>query len=141
MKNATCYVCHKPGHIAAYCYARKINLDLQKMQTVKRLSQTNKWRKQSYIRYANNFYGYCFYCKEFGHKIFECIKYGKRMMFYTSRRFMNQRNFGHTQNSAKTMIKRFICDQVGHMPSKCPLKGCNSSPHKRYQIEIGRAHV
>ena len=45
MKNATCYVCHKPRHIAAYCDARTSNSNLQKMQTVKRLSQTNKWRK------------------------------------------------------------------------------------------------
>ena len=105
MKNATCYVCHKPGHIAAYCYARKSNSDLQKMQTVKRLSQTNKWRKQSYIRYENNFYGYCFYCKEFGHKIIECRKYRQRLMFNTSRRFMSQSNFVHAHNSAKTIIK------------------------------------
>ena len=25
MKNATCYVCHKLGHIAAYCHARRSN--------------------------------------------------------------------------------------------------------------------
>ena len=46
---------------------------------------------------------------------------------------MNQRNFVHTHNSEKTMIKCFMCNQDEHMPSKCPLKGCNSSPHKRYQ--------
>ena len=137
MKNATYYVCHKPGHISAYCYARKSNSDLQKMQTVNRLSQTNKWRKQSYIRYANNFYGYCFYCKEFGHKIIECRKYGQRLIFNTSRRFMSQSNFVHTHNSAKTIIKCCICNQVGHISSKCYLKGYNSSSHKRYQTKGG----
>ena len=48
---------------------------------------------------------------------------------------MNQRNFVHTHNSAKIMIKCCVCNQVGHMPSKCPLKGCDSSSHKRYQTK------
>ena len=56
-------------------------------------------------------------------------------MFNTSRRFMNQRNFVHTHNYAKTMIKCCICNQVGHMPSKCPLKGYDSSPDKRNQTK------
>ena len=75
MKNATCYACHKLGHIVAYCHARRSNSNQQKMQTLKRLPQANKWKRQPYIRYANSFYGYCFYCKEFGHKIIECRKY------------------------------------------------------------------
>ena len=50
---------------------------------------------------------------------------------------MNQRNFVHTHNSAKTMIKCCICNQVGHIPSKCSLKECDSSTHKRYQTKGG----
>ena len=126
MKNATCYVCHKPGHIAAYCHARRNDSNQQKRQA---------WKRQPYIRYASNFYGYCFYCKDFGHRIIECRKYGQRLMFNTSRRFMNQRNFVQTHNSAKIMIKCCVCNQVGHIPSKCPLRRCNSSPHKRYQTK------
>ena len=135
MKNATFYVCHKLGHIVAYCHARRSNSNQLKIQTVKRLSQINNQRRQPHTRYASCFYGYCFCCKEFGHKIIECRKYGQRLMFNTSRRFMNQRNFVHTHNSAKIMIKCCVCNQVGHMPSKFPLKGCDSSPHKRYQTK------
>lgn len=105
------------------------------MQTLKRLPQEKKWKRQPYIRYANNFYGYCFYCKEFGHKIIECRKYGQRLMFNTSRRFMIQRNFVHTHNSAKIMIKCCVCNQVGHILSKCPLRKCSPSSHKRYQTK------
>ena len=89
MKNTSCYAYHKLGHIAAYCHTRRSNSNHQKMQTVKRLSQANKWRRQPHIRYANCFYGYCFYCKEFGHKIIECRKYGQILMYNTSRRFLN----------------------------------------------------
>ena len=105
MKNSTCYLCHKLGNITAYFHARRSNSNQKKMQTLKRLPQANKWKRQPYIRYANSFYGYYFYCKEFGHKIIECRKYGQRLMLNTSRRFMNQRNFVHTHNSAKIIIK------------------------------------
>ena len=114
---------------------RRSNSNQQKMQTVKRLPQENKWKRQPYIRYANSFYGYYFNCKEFGHKIIECRNYGQILMFNTSRRFINQRNFVHTHNFAKIMIKCCVCNQVGHMPSKCPLRRCSSSPHKRYQTK------
>ena len=89
MKYATCYACHKLGHIVAYCYTRRINTNQQRMQTMKIFPQANKWRRQPFIRNANCFYGYCFYCKKFGHKIIECRKYGQRLMFKTSRMFMN----------------------------------------------------
>ena len=69
MKNATCYVCHKLGHIAAYCHTRRSNSNQQKMQTVKRLSQANKWRRQPYIRYANNLCGYYFIVRNLAIKL------------------------------------------------------------------------
>ena len=50
---------------------------------------------------------------------------------------MSQRNFVHAHNSAKTIIKCCICNQIGHISSKCSLKGYNSSPHKRYQTKGG----
>ena len=73
MKNATCYVCHKLGHIATYCHARRINSNQKKMQTEK--SQAKKWRRQPITKYSNNFHGYYFSCNEFGHKFVECKLY------------------------------------------------------------------
>ena len=35
MKNATCYACHKLGHIAAYCHTRRITSNQQRMKIVK----------------------------------------------------------------------------------------------------------
>ena len=133
MIRITCFFCHKPGHIAAFCKTNQIKSNQQRMQTVKRLPQANTWRRQPFIRYANCFYGYCFYCKEFGHKVIECRTYGQRLMFKTSRRFMNHGEFTRTHNSAKNMINCCVCHKIGHMSSQCPLNGCGPSSQNRCQ--------
>ena len=132
MKNVTCYACHKQGHIAAYYHKRRIDSNQQRMQRVKRLPQANRWRRQPFIGYTNCFYGYCFYCKEFGHKAKECRTNGKRLMYGNSRRWMNNGEFTHVHNSFKNTIKFYDCHQVGHKCNKCPLRECGPSSQERY---------
>jgi len=72
MRNINCFVCHKPGHIAAYCKTNQIQSNQQRMQKMKILPQANKWRGQPSTRYTNLFDGYCFCCKGFGHKAMQC---------------------------------------------------------------------
>ena len=51
MRSITCFFCHKPGHIAAYCKTKKIQSNQQRMYKMKRLPQENKWRGQPFTRY------------------------------------------------------------------------------------------
>ena len=127
MKNVTCYACHKLGNIAAYCHKRRIDSNQQRMQKVKRLPEANKWRRQPFLRYANYFYGYFFYCKEFGHKAKECRMNGKILMYGNSRRWMNNGEFTHVHNSFINIIKCFDCHQIGPKCHKCPLRECGPS--------------
>ena len=100
---------------------------------MRRLPQANKWRGQPFTRYTNRFHGYCFYCKGFGHKAMECRTYGQILMFKTPRRFINNGEFTRTHNPFKIIIKFFVCNQIGQISSKCPLKECGPYSQKRCQ--------
>ena len=67
VRSITCFACHKPGHIVAYCKIKQLQSNQQKMQQTKGLPQSTFSTRDRYY-----FHGYCFYCKGFGHKAMEC---------------------------------------------------------------------
>ena len=110
MGSITCFSCHKPGHIAAYCKTKQIHSNQQRMQQKRRTPQARKWKGQSSTRYTNHFHGYCYACNEFGHKYVDCKLCSKRgMKYYTSA----QMHLGQ--------IRCYVCLKRGHKAKDCKL--------------------
>lgn len=68
----------------------------------------------SVSRYKNSFYGYCYLCKDFGHKYVDCRVHGTRRS--------NQINIkSESFPPFLRHIKCYFCDNIVHVAKNCKL--------------------
>jgi hypothetical protein len=75
-------------------------------QSRKKFRRTTPQRRSFTLRYANLFYGHCFYCTNFGHKVVYCRDY---------KRNVQERN----AYVAPHNIECYKCYNYGHIASDC----------------------
>jgi hypothetical protein len=69
-------------------------------------------------RYENLFYGYCFYCTNFGHKVAGCRDYKRnvqaRIAYVTARNIKCYKchNYGHIASDCRSMIDTSMKENI-----------------------------
>ena len=84
MRSITCFACHKPGHIVAYCKIKQIQSNQKRMQKMKRLPQANKWRGQPFTRYTNRSMATVFHAMNLDINLLNvnCVKKGEQNIIH-----------------------------------------------------------
>jgi hypothetical protein len=75
-------------------------------QSKKKFRRTTPQRRSFTPRYENLFYGHCFYCTNFGHKVVDCRDYKRNVQ--ADRAYVVTRN-----------IECYKCHNYGHIASDC----------------------
>jgi septal ring factor EnvC (AmiA/AmiB activator) len=75
-------------------------------QSKKKFRRTTPQRRSFTPRYENLFYGHCFYCTNFGHKVADCRDYKRNVQ--ADRAYVVTRN-----------IECYKCHNYGHIASDC----------------------
>jgi hypothetical protein len=75
-------------------------------QSRKKFRRTTPQRRSFTPRYANLFYGHCFYCTNFGHKVADCRDYKRNVQAINA--YVAPRN-----------IECYKCHNYGHIASDC----------------------
>jgi hypothetical protein len=75
-------------------------------QSRKKFRRTTPQRRSFTPRYANLFYGHCFYCTNFGHKVADCRDYKRNVQARSA--YVVARN-----------IECYKCHNYGHIASDC----------------------
>jgi len=75
-------------------------------QSRQKFRRTTPQRRSFTPRYANLFYGHCFYCTNFGHKVADCRDYKRNVQ--ADRAYVVARN-----------IECYKCHNYGHIASDC----------------------
>jgi myosin heavy subunit len=75
-------------------------------QSKKKFRRTTPQRRSFTPRYENLFYGHCFYCTNFGHKVADCRDYKRNVQ--ADRAYVVARN-----------IECYKCHNYGHIASDC----------------------
>jgi septal ring factor EnvC (AmiA/AmiB activator) len=75
-------------------------------QSRKKFRRTTPQRRSFTPRYANLFYGHCFYCTNFGHKVADCRDYKRNVQARSA--YVAPRN-----------IECYKCHNYGHIASDC----------------------
>jgi hypothetical protein len=75
-------------------------------QSNKKFRKTMPERRSFTPRYENLFYGHCFYCTNFGHKVADCRDYKRNVQ--ADRAYVVARN-----------IECYKCHNYGHIASDC----------------------
>jgi hypothetical protein len=79
-------------------------------QPRKEFRRTTQQRRSFTPRYVNLFYGHCFYCANFGHKVTDCKDYGRNVQErndYVAPHNIECykfHNYGHTARDCRSMI-------------------------------------
>ena len=73
--------------------------------------RTTSQRRSFTSRYQSLFYGYCFTCNNFGHKVVDCRSYGRngqeRNVYVApyNIEFYKCHNYGHISHDCRSMMK------------------------------------
>jgi hypothetical protein len=78
-------------------------------------------RRSSTPRYVNSFYGHCFYCTKFGHKVVDCRTYGRNVQ---------ERNAYVAQHN----IECYKCHNHGHIAQNYRIMTMSSMKKETYII-------
>lgn len=129
MNSVECYFCNNFRYIALDCKSHQIKVYRQNMQRrckypqVRNQGRSLPSRRPFYIRYKNCFYGYCYSCKAFGHKLIDCKPYAKK-----NRNALYVKGNSYVDNSIRRhesfppflgQIRCYKCDNLGHMTKDC----------------------
>jgi hypothetical protein len=87
-------------------------------QSRKKFRRTMPQRTSSTPRCENLFYGHCFYCTNFGHKVADCRDYKRNVQ--ADRAYVvahnidcyKCHNYGHIANDCRSMIDTFMKDNI-----------------------------
>jgi hypothetical protein len=115
----------------------KDELNSEQEQSQQKLKQPIS-RGRSIFRYQNLFYGYCYYCSNFGHKAANCgIKFRSMQL----RRSQNEQRLQHRTKQSVSRQHRnnyfdplynepecYICHNFGHKALDCHLKNYKVDP-------------
>jgi hypothetical protein len=87
-------------------------------QSRKKFRRTMPQRRSFTPRYASLFYGHCFYCTKFGHKVTNCRDYKRnfqaRSVYVVTRNIECYKchNYGHISNDCRSMIDTCMKDNI-----------------------------
>jgi hypothetical protein len=87
-------------------------------QSRQKFKRTTPQRRLFTPRYANFFYGHCFYCTNFGHKVANCKDYKKNVQARSA--YVSPRNiecykchkYGHIANDCRSMIDTSMKENI-----------------------------
>jgi hypothetical protein len=108
-------------------------------QSRHKFRRTTPQRRSFTPRYANLFYGHCFYCTNFGHKFANCRDYKinaqERNAYVAPHNFecYKCRNYGHVASDCRSMIDNFIKENTAIR--------CKKAWIRKHEEQVNKAQV
>jgi hypothetical protein len=124
---------------------RSFNHDHDKSK--KKFRRTAPQRRSSTPRYENLFYGHCFYCTNFGHKVADCRDYRRNVQ--ADRAYVVARNiecykchnYGHIANDCRSMIDTSMKENTDIRYKKVWIRKQEEQVNKDQVPEIARLTI
>jgi hypothetical protein len=94
-------------------------------------------RRQPFSRYKEFFYGYCFYCSNFGHKAVNCsLRLRHKQLRFQRNKYLPQQRMRSTSRQCcnnnfdllNNEIECYNCHNFGHKAANCHLKSYKANP-------------
>jgi hypothetical protein len=94
-------------------------------------------RRQPFSRYKEFFYGYCFYCSNFGHKAVNCsLRLRHKQLRFQRNKYLPQQRMRSTSRQCcnnnfdllNNEIECYNCHNFGHKAANCHLKNYKANP-------------
>jgi hypothetical protein len=116
-------------------------------QSRKKFRRTMPQRRSFTPRYANLFYGNCFYCTNFGHKVADCRDYKRnvqaRSAYVVARNIECYKchNYGHIANDCRSMIDTSMKENIDIIYKKVWIRKQEEQVNKDQVPEIARLAI
>jgi hypothetical protein len=98
-------------------------------------------RRQPFSRYKEFFYGYCFYCSNFGHKAVNCsLRLRHKQLRFQRNKYLPQQRMRSTSRQLcnnnfdllNNEIECYNCHNFGHKAANCHLKNYKADPRIKF---------
>jgi hypothetical protein len=116
-------------------------------QSMQKFRRTTPQRRSFTSRYANLFYGHCFYCTNFGHKVADCKDYKRnvqaRNAYVTPRNIECYKfhNYGHIARDCRSMIDTSMKENTDIRYKKVWIRKQEEKVNKNQVPEIVRLEI
>jgi hypothetical protein len=116
-------------------------------QSRKKFRRTTPQRRSFTPRYANLFYGHCFYCTNFGHKVADCRDYKRnvqaRSAYVVARNIECYKchNYGHIASDCRSMIDTSMKENTDIRYKKVWIRKQEEQVNKDQVPEIARLAI
>jgi hypothetical protein len=116
-------------------------------QSRKKFRRTTPQRRSFTPRYANFFYGHCFYCTNFGHKVADCRDYKRnvqaRSAYVAPRNIECYKchNYGHIASDCRSMIDTSMKENIDIRYKKVWIRKHEEQVNKDQVPEIARLAI
>jgi hypothetical protein len=116
-------------------------------QSRKKFRRTTPQRRSFTPRYANLFYGHCFYCTNFGHKVADCRDYKRnvqaRSAYVVARNIECYKchNYGHIASDCRSMIDTSMKENIDIRYKKVWIRKQEEQVNKDQVPEIARLAI
>jgi hypothetical protein len=113
----------------------------------KKFIRTTPQRRSFTPRYANLFYGHCFYCTNFGHKVVDCRDYKRNVQERSA--YVDPRNiecykchnYGHIDSDCRSMIDTSMKENIDIIYKKVWIRKHEEQVNKDQVPEITRLEI
>jgi hypothetical protein len=98
-------------------------------------------RRQPFSRYKEFFYGYCFYCSNFGHKAVNCsLRLRHKQLRFQRNKYLPQQRMRSTSRQCcnnnfdllNNEFECYNCHNFGHKAANCHLKNYKADPRIKF---------
>jgi hypothetical protein len=116
-------------------------------QSRQKFRRTTPKRRSFTPKYANLFYGHCFYCTNFGHKVADCKDYKRNVQArsaYVSTRNIECykcHNYGHISSDCRSMIDTSMKENIDIRYKKVWIRKQEEQVNKDQVPEIARLEI
>jgi hypothetical protein len=116
-------------------------------QSRQKFRKTTPQRRSSTPRYASFFYGHCFYCNKFGHKVADCRDYKinvqTRNVYVAPRNIECYKchNYGHIDRDCRSMIDTSMKDNTDIKYKKVWIRKQEEWVNRYQVLEIARLAI